>query len=184
MPAGSIQLITQTEYARRRGCSETAVRKAIAAGRIALIDGKIDPVAADVQWAANTRVRAGSRPADDANLQLAGGQAGAAASSAAARQAEERAADGDAYWQVKARRERAEADIAELKLAELRGELVRAAHVRAAQARMLAGLRDSLLQLPARLAPVLAAESDQLRCHDALQAELHAVLRMTALGSE
>ncbi len=63
MPA--VQLITPSEYARRRGCSEAAVRKAIAKKRITAFerDGKklIDPVVADIQWAANTRARVRSQ---------------------------------------------------------------------------------------------------------------------------
>lgn len=168
MPVGTIELITKSEYARRRQCTEAAVRRAVTDGRITLIDGKIDPVAADAQWARNTRVRAGSRPADDANLT---GAAAAASGSESPRE------DPDAYWAVKARREKAEADMAELKLAEQLGELVRASDVRAAYSKRAAGLRESLLQIPARLAAVLAAESDQARCHDVLQAELHAVLQ-------
>jgi hypothetical protein len=173
MPVGTVELITQTEYARRRGCTEGAVRRAVRDGRISLIDGKIDPVAADAQWARNTRVRAGSRSTDDANLQAPAGPARG--------RADEEGDDG--YWASKARREKAEADLAELKLAEQRSELVRAADVRAAQARRLAALRESLLQLPARLAPVLAAEADAARCHDTLQAELHALLEQMTEGT-
>ena len=80
------------------------------------------------------------------------------------------------YWESRARREQAEAELAELKLAEQRSELVRAADVRSAWAKRAAGLREALLQMPARLAAVLAAETDQARCHDAMQAELHTVL--------
>lgn len=60
------EVITQAEYARRRGCTEGAVRRAIRDGRITLIDGKIDPVAADAQWRRNTRVRMGSRSTAEA----------------------------------------------------------------------------------------------------------------------
>ncbi len=83
---------------------------------------------------------------------------------------------GGDYWASRARRERAEAELAELKLAEQQGVLIRADAVRAAHAKRLAGLREALLQVPARLAPVLAAENDQARCHDTLQREIHAVL--------
>lgn len=86
------------------------------------------------------------------------------------------------YHVAKTLREVAEARLAQLRLAEARGELVRAADVRAAQARRLAALRESLLQLPARLAPVLAAEADAARCHETLQAELHAVLEQMTEG--
>ena len=42
-------------YARHRGVSHVAVKKAIDTGRISqLPDGTIDPVVADAQWAANT----------------------------------------------------------------------------------------------------------------------------------
>lgn len=173
MPISTVQTITQAEYARRRGCTEGAVRRAVRDGRITLIDGKVDPVAADAQWARNTRVRAGSRPTDDAHLQVAGSPVGGF-DSASSRE------DPDAYYIVKARREKAEAEIAELKLAELRGDVVRASDVRAAWAKKTAALREATLQIPSRLAPVLSAESDQHRVHDLLQAELHAVLAQLA----
>lgn len=153
----AIALISKSEYARRRGCTEAAVRRAVKDGRISLIDGKIDPVAADAQWARNSRVRAGSKPTTEA------------------RPVDQEDTEGG-YWQSRARREAAEAEMAELKLAEQRGSLVRAADVRAVFSQRLAGLRNSLLQIPARLSPVMAAESDQARCFEALQAELHAAL--------
>jgi phage terminase Nu1 subunit (DNA packaging protein) len=80
------------------------------------------------------------------------------------------------YNEAKTLRETAEARLAELKLAEQRGELVRVAEVKAALATKAAALREGFLQLPARLAAVMAAESDQARCHDILQTELRAVL--------
>ena len=44
-------------YARHRGVSEAAVRKALKAGRISLgADGKIDPIQADAQWQANSDI--------------------------------------------------------------------------------------------------------------------------------
>ena len=84
--------------------------------------------------------------------------------------------DDNTYWISRARREQAEAELAELKLAEQRGELLRIADVRSAYAKRAAGLREALLQIPMRLAAVLAAENDQARVHDRLQSELHAVL--------
>jgi hypothetical protein len=80
------------------------------------------------------------------------------------------------YWKSRARREQAEAELAELKLSEQRGELVRAADVRSAYAKKAAALREALLQIPARLAAVLAAETEHSKCHDMLQLELHQVL--------
>jgi phage terminase Nu1 subunit (DNA packaging protein) len=159
-----VNLITQAEYARHRGVDPTTVRDAIRAGRITLIDGKVDPVAADAQWARNTRARVGSgqRPARDAG-------AGEGASAAAPQ-------PGESYEAARRRRELAEAQLAELKLAELRGELVRVAAVRTQVAKLAAGLREGLMQIPARLAPVLAAETDAGQVHDQLVRELRQVL--------
>lgn len=86
------------------------------------------------------------------------------------------------YWTSRARRERTEADLADLRLAEQRGQLVRAADIRAAQSRKLASLRDALLQLPARLAPLLAAETDAGRIDELLQQELAQVLAQLVNG--
>lgn len=80
------------------------------------------------------------------------------------------------YLASKARREAAEADLAENRLREQRGELVRAAAVRTAMGNKVAAMRDSLLQMPSRLVPVLAAESNPEVIHQLLVAEIHAAL--------
>ena len=55
-------------YARHRGCSETAVRKALATGRIAKEpDGTIDPEKADAAWAANTSRSPSGRKVESAS---------------------------------------------------------------------------------------------------------------------
>jgi hypothetical protein len=58
------ELITQAEYARRRGVSREAVSKARRQGRLAraLVDGLIDPAVADAEWRETTLARAGGRP--------------------------------------------------------------------------------------------------------------------------
>jgi hypothetical protein len=175
VPVGSIELITKSEYARRRNCTEAAVRRAVNDGRITLIDGKVDPVAADAQWARNTRVRAGSRPADDANLTGAGSSSGG---SGAASSGDSPRDDPDAYWAVKARREKAEADMAELKLAELRGELVRRSDIEAVHARSASLFREALLEMATRVAPVIAGcGGDQAKIRQILEEENLQALR-------
>ena len=168
-------LLTQAEYAKHRDCSAVAVHKAVKAGRISLIDGKIDPAVADIQWAQNTRARVTARPAPaaaDAPAQPQAPLSGQDASDA-------RPGDED-YWQSRSRREAAEASIAELKRDELTGELIRTEVVRAGMASILAATRDRLMQLPVRLAPVLAAESDQAKVHDLVREEIHAALSQLA----
>lgn len=63
-----------------------------------------------------------------------------------------------------------------LRVLQAEGVLVHRDKVRSEIARRLAGLRDSLLQIPPRLQSVLAAESDEAKCHDILQDELYLVL--------
>ena len=48
------ELITQAEYARRRGVTQAAVCKAVKRCRIPVIEGKLDPLVADVLWKART----------------------------------------------------------------------------------------------------------------------------------
>jgi hypothetical protein len=56
------------------------------------------------------------------------------------------------------------------------GELVFAAEVRAEFAKAVAAVRDSLLNLPGRLAPVVAAEADPRLVQSILDAEIRAAL--------
>ena len=178
----SAELITQAEYARRRGVDPTTVRDAIKAGRITLIDGKVDPAVADIQWQRNTRARVnparapGSAPAPMPQHQMSLSAAAAAASQPADGPAQADPAGESDYWVSRARREHAEADLAELKLAEQNGQLIRVEAIRSALAGVISSTRDSLLQLPARLAPVLAAETDAAKVHDLIQAEIHQAL--------
>lgn len=80
------------------------------------------------------------------------------------------------HQKARARREIAEANIAEMNEAEKRRQLIRVDAVRTALAGVISATRDSLLQLPARLASVLAVETDPARVHDLLQDELHRAL--------
>lgn len=84
------------------------------------------------------------------------------------------------YLASRARREAAEAALAEMKLREQSGELVRSAAVTAAYAVRLTYLRDALLQLPARLAPSFAVETDQQAIDRQLFDELARILREAA----
>lgn len=164
-----VKLMTQAEYAEHRGVSAVAVHKAVKAGRISLIEGKIDPAVADIQWAQNTRPRADRKPT----------QAPAAEPSPVAppvMASPVSSDEGDDYWVSRAKRERAEAAIAEMRRAELEGKLIRADVIRAAWARKISSARDALLQLPHRLAPVLAAEADMERIGQLLDEELRQAL--------
>lgn len=80
------------------------------------------------------------------------------------------------YHVAKTLREAAEARIAQLRLAELRGELVRAQDINVELARIFATFRESMQQIPNRMAAILAVETDQARVHDLLDAEITGAL--------
>lgn len=183
----AVTLITPTAYARHRGCDEKAVRKAIAAARISTINGMVDPAVADIQWAQNTRARADSGPGRRVPAAAASPGAsqtpalpGGAAEGAAPIVIREIPPDEGEYSLNRARRERYEADLAELKLREQQGDLVRVVEVRAEIAKRVGQVRVNLLQIPARLAPLLTTETDQAKVHALLDAEIRAVLSSVA----
>ncbi|MFM1991328.1 MAG: hypothetical protein RJA99_4285 [Pseudomonadota bacterium] len=170
-----VQLITQAEYARRRGVSRAAVTQAVKAGRIVLIDGKVDPDVADVQWKRNT---------DPAQQRGAAALASMASTAAIAPRAPagEEGAPPDLH-DARRRREQALAELAELELAEKRGELVPVADVQKALVSKVLGVRDSLDTLADRLSPLLAAESDPAKVYAMLRSEIRQVLAQLSTQS-
>lgn len=88
--------------------------------------------------------------------------------------------DGDqapaGYLQSRARREAAEASMAEMRERELSGELIRVAAVESVWAAGMAQMREALLQIPSRIGPQLASESDDGAVICMLDAEINAAL--------
>ena len=167
---GKVNLMTMAAYARHRGVSKVAVGKAVKAGRISLVNGLIDPVVADVQWKANSRARASQGGGDQLPLE--------------AGSTPDEPAKVDDYMFNRNRREAAEAERAELSLAEDKGQLIRVDAVKAAVASVFSAARDALLQIPARLGPQLAAESDASKAQTMLHSEIHQALQLLAGATE
>lgn len=150
------------EYARHRGVSAEAVRKAIASGRlrdsVVRVDGvpKIADVdLADREWAAGTRPRVDHEPA----------RAPAALEHGAPPGLEGRTPDYNDSRALRemhaARREAALADLAEIEVAEKRGELVSVDEARADVINKFTIVKTKILGVPTRIAqrlPSLAAE--------------------------
>lgn len=84
--------------------------------------------------------------------------------------------------EARTRREIAEANMAEMDEARLRRELIRVAAVQAQLSTDYATTRDAMLQIPARMAPLLAAEKDPAAVQNLLHAEIHQAL-MTLAGA-
>jgi len=168
-----VELITKSEFAKLMGVSAAAVTKAITEKRITTVtDGvkeKIDPAVAKIQWSQNTRARSPSVNASSA----------ADASSSPGNGNNE-----SGYWDSRTSREKAEAGIAQLKLEEMRRTLIPVAAVSAAFGNAFAALRESLMQLPSRMAAGLAAETDAQKIQNELSAAIHAALETLAKAPE
>lgn len=169
-----VTLITQAEYARRRGVTRAAITKAIKAGRIVAIEGRIDPDVADIQWARNTN------PGRSAPPPAAPPPNGAIAPRGGGPGAGDAGRDEPRLIDARARRESALAELAELELAEKRGELVSVQDVRKAIAPKLLGVREALDTLADRLSPLLAAEADPAKVYAMLRAEHRQILSQLA----
>lgn len=161
-----MSLVSLRAYAASRrsrglpGGSLSAVQKAAKTGRITLVDGKIDPEAADAAWARNTSVEqqargksGGAKPQKAMAVptgMIADGskdQDGTAATSS----------DAEGYLEARARKEAAMADLAEMEAAELRGETAQVKDIVQCWGEMAAAFRARMLALPSMAAPLIAA---------------------------
>jgi hypothetical protein len=152
-------------YARMRGCSLTAVQKAIASKRITtLADGTIDAERANQEWAKNTFA----------------GQTIHKTQTAPSPMQESPAPSGDpvtAYLRARAVKESFAARTAQLEYEERAGKLIPAARAAEYAAGFSSIVKDGLMAMPDRLAPMLAAVDDEKAIHRMLVAEVSAALR-------
>ena len=164
------ELLNLTEYARRRGVSKEAVSLAVKHGRLKNSvsrddkgNPKIAPALADQEWEANTDKRRGWYAIQNskANAEASEKVSGTLSQSRAVR---------EAYL----------ARLAKLDFEERSGELIRVESVRSALASLVSSTREAILQVPARVAPVLAVENDPARLHDVLMEELQQALSQLA----
>jgi hypothetical protein len=168
-------LISQREYARRRGVSHSAVQYAVSSGRITTVDGKIDPEQADKEWRENTdqskprnritgspkQTRSEGEPSQP--MGSGGGNGGATG-----------------YAKARAARELYQAQLAKLELDRRRGELVRADEVRIGAFNMARKARDQLIALPERVAANLAATEDPAEVQRILEEEIERICQEIA----
>jgi len=176
--------LTIRGYARHRGVSHTAVRKALATGRItASPDGTIDPVAADRQWGSSTDF---SKPSNS----LMGSSRNRIASAVASDPLGSPGIDdglppppGDvgvsrlaaSYAASRAVREAYVAKLAKLDFEQRSGKLVDADEVRVVAFEQGRRARKLIEPLGARLGPVLAGISDPEACRKIIDEEIAAI---------
>lgn len=186
--------VSVTEFAAERQVSRTRVYQWLADGRIARLDGtgQIDADDAHARLKAHLDQTKGIRR--DGNV-TSSGPAGAAAAGRreeggdqrdlldASRHPPERAGAGAApeeaeegYWQHKTRSAKADAELKEMQVLERAGALTSAEAVRKEASETARMLRNALLAIPDRLAPVLDPASPS-RAHKLLTDELQKVIR-------
>ncbi len=158
-------------YARHRGVSHVAVKKAIDTGRISqLPDGTIDPVGADAQWAANTTPT--RRAVADSEARIATDKPSAQISApvreipqAVSRPQRETpdpptpalSSGGTSLLQARTVNEVVKAQTNKVRLAQLKGELVDRAQAVAHVFKLARAERDAWLNWPARISAQMAA---------------------------
>ena len=176
------ELMSQSAYAALRGVSKQAISKLVIAGKITLVNGKIDPSIADMQL---------SRELDPARAKtlrgMPGGQGGGGASATPAPPS----APGDGsptaivvdintYAGARAIREKAEAQRAVLEYERLRGAVVDVDGVHRAAHEVARQLRDSLLGASIRIGPGLVNLSDPAEIVRRLEVEMRQILDSSA----
>ena len=177
-------LITQAEWARRRGFSRQYVGRLVKRGVVRLDDGKLDPEEADAALAAlreparQPRRTAGSR-AEHSRRQPTDSSTGGGPISVPQ--------GGDLptlllKTRIKSEVERAR--LLEIKAKVEAGKYVDADEVKVAAFNRARIVRDALLSIPDRLAAVLAAETETPKVHALIAAEIRQALEELTGGPE
>ncbi len=160
-------------YARHRGVSHVAVLKAIKSGRIEKeADGTIDAGKADAAWSRNTNKAQQRQRQTEASI--------AAHGAAENHVGPAIVNSGPSYAQSRAVKEAYLARLAKLSYEEKSGSLIKIDAVKVSWFNILRVLRDRVLNLPDRLAPIVAAETDPKKIRDLLEEDLRLILNDAA----
>ena len=152
-------LLSIRAYAKHRKVSHTAVQKALKLGRIQQTpDGLIDSDQADRDWQRN------SSPVN------------APKSTVPTSASNERTIGGPTYAQSRAVRELYLAKLAKIDFEERSSKVVSRDEVTVQAFTKARTIRDNLLNIPDRLASMLAAESDPTQVHEILTEEIRKAL--------
>ncbi len=165
--ADSSNLVTLAELARRLDISRSRVTAYKRQGRL-VMDGKLVDLPATI-----AKLKATTDPSQDSSFtRLSTGT-----DSVAACHPEACSYD---YQKERARKEYCLACLAELELAERTGELVPLADVLADATLCSSTLRENMLALPVRLAPTVAAMTDEDQLEQFLKEEIEKALRVVS----
>ncbi len=171
-------LISLRGYAKQRGVSLKAVQKAIQSGRIATTPGgKIDPARADAEWERNTAPRQASIASSSPPVRRS------PAPAPEMPRAEVPGGGALEYSRARAVRENYLARLAKIEYEERLGKLVSRDEMQVAAFNKFRTFRDGMLNIPDRVAAVLAAESDSTKVHTMLTTEIRKALLEFADGA-
>ena len=84
------------------------------------------------------------------------------------------------FEQARARKTEAQAALAELELAKAQSELVAVEDVIAAWADTVSTIKNRLLQIPTKTAPLICVESEPTICHKIVESEIYEALEELA----
>lgn len=169
-------IVSAAEYAKLRGISKAAVSLAISEGKLpkaAVKVGRgwqIDADLADQEWRENTNPGMGAPTHDNAK-----GHNGGDTPVDVPMEKQSLAAS-------KAKREQFMAELARLEYEQKAGSLVSAEEVKKEAFKIARIVRDSILNIPDRVAAELAAETNQFRVHKRLTEELRKALEELGNG--
>ena len=165
-------LVSQAEYARQRGVSRQYIGQMVSKGVIELKNKKVDPTQADKALAS---VREPARP--ERRSQTKTDPAPTLVSLPSETPQLPQGGDlSTLLLKTRIKSEVEKAKLLEIKARAEAGKYVDADEVKVAAFNRARVVRDSLLNIPERLAAVLAAEEDASRVHALLHAEIRSAL--------
>jgi len=169
----AMEALSLRKYALHRGVSLRAVQKAIASGRIQTTpEGKIDAAAADALWDRNTAPRPSSASARPVRQSESRSTVRVGRMHDSAEPVELPAAGGLDYSRARTVTETYRAKLCKIEFEERSGKLISRDEVQVAAFNRFRMFRDRMLNIPDRLAAVVAAESDVASVHQTLSSEI------------
>lgn len=171
-------LVSQAEYARQRGVSRQYVGQMVTKGIIGLSNRKVDTDQADAALAAFRKpARPERRPDTGTSVQAPSTPPSMAVPTSAS------------DLPTLLLKSRIKSEVERAKLLEIKarieaGKYIAVDDVKAAAFNRARVVRDALLNIPERLAAMLAAEGDERRVHQILATEIRAALEELKDGTE
>jgi phage terminase Nu1 subunit (DNA packaging protein) len=159
------ELLTRAEYAERRGVAARTIGKYVQRGVIPLHNDRIDPDEADAALEIFLVEPLGSgRPGDPAEVTGEG---------TSQRKAK---LNNNSYTEARTQEKNLKIELLELDVALKKGEMVLTKDVEVAAFTAAREIRDRMLNIPDRVAAIIAAETDEVTIRDMLTAHIEGEL--------